>query len=236
MFPPTRWTLVEEVRRGGAGGERALNELCGIYWYPVYAYARWSGEVPADAEDITQGFFARLLERGDFLAADGGKGRLRSFLLTSLKNFSFSEHRRKTALKRGGGAVIIPIDVDAAEGRFAEQPADERADPAQLFERQWAASLLDEAFDRLRDEYIHSGRQALYETLSPHLAGRQDKADRYAELGEALAMSTGAVQVAIHRMRKRYRRHLEAAVAETLEDPAELEAELRHVLQAIASN
>jgi RNA polymerase sigma-70 factor (ECF subfamily) len=225
--------LVEEVRGGGEGAERALEELCGIYWFPVYAYARWGGASPEDAEDLTQGFFARLLERRDLEAADSGKGRLRSYLLGSLKNFSVSEHRKRNALKRGGGVVTVPIDVGVAEERLAAEPVD-GTDPAQLFEQQWAANLLDQAFARLESDYARSGKGKLYELLSPYLAGRQTKGDRYAAAGEELGMSAGAVQVAIHRMRKRYRDHLGEVVGETLEDPAELEDEMRHILRVVA--
>lgn len=232
-FPATRWTLVDEVRSGGDTGARALEELCGMYWYPVYVYARRDGASPNDAEDLTQGFFARLLERGDLAAVDAAKGKLRSYLLRALKNFSISEHHREKALKRGGGVVIVPIDAETAEGRFQAEPV-EIEDPASLFERRWALGLLEEAFARTEAEYIKSGRGELFAALSPMMAGRVDRNERYAEIGAQLEMSAGAVQVAVHRLRKRYRGQLEAAVAETVEAPGDVEEELRYVLRVVS--
>jgi RNA polymerase sigma-70 factor (ECF subfamily) len=234
MFPPTRWTLVEDVRRGGEPARRALDELCRIYWYPVYAYARWCGAGPADAEDLTQGFFARLLERDDLGRVEEDRGKLRSFLLRALRNYSASDHRRSTAQKRGGGTVAVSIDVDEAEDRFREEPAD-HDDPSRLFERRWALSLIEEAFARLRREYDEKGNGELFEALSPFLAGRERGSDRYAEVGERLAMSPGAVQVAVHRMRKRYRGHLEAAVAETVARAEDAPEELRYLLRVLGT-
>lgn len=233
-FPATRWTLIERVRSGGNSAARALEELCSMYWYPVYVYARRTGASPSDAEDLTQGFFARLLARGDLAGVETGKGRLRSYLLGSLKNFSISEHHKRNALKRGGGTTIVSIDAARAEERFQEEPA-EIEDPAHLFERRWALTLLEEAFARTRQEYEKSGRGELFATLSPLMAGRVHKSDRYRTLGEQLDLSAGAVQVAVHRLRKRYRGHLEEAVAETVDSTEDAEEELHYVLRILGA-
>ena len=233
-FPHTRWTLVEALRTGGSGSERALGELCSIYWYPVYAFVRRDGAAPADAEDLTQGFFAQLLEKEFLTGADASKGKLRTYLLTALKRYKINEYRKGARQKRGGGAVAVPLDADDAEQRFREEPA-EFDDPEVLFERRWALSLLDEAFDRTEAEYLAAGRADVFAAISPFLAGREATDPRYAEIGSQLEMSAGAVQVAVHRMRKRYRRQLEAAVAETVESAEDVEAELEHVLRVLSS-
>lgn len=232
-FPHTRWTLVGALSGGGAEGERALGELCGMYWYPVYAFLRWSGAPPSDAEDLTQGFFLRLLQNDLLAAADASKGKLRTYLLTALKRFRISEYRKETAQKRGGGQGLIQLDAVAAEERFRFEPR-ELDDPEVLFERRWAHSLLDEALRRLEAEYAQSGKPEIFEVASPFLAGRELGDANYAQLGDELGISAGAVQVAVHRMRKRFRGHFENAVAETVENPDALEDELRHVLQIIA--
>ncbi len=232
-FPPTRWTLVERLADTGDGG-RALDELCSIYWYPVYAFLRRDGTDPAEAEDLTQGFFALLLERDSLSAADAAKGKLRTFLLTALKRFRVSEYRRAASRKRGGRAVHIALDAGDAEGRFLDEPS-EHETPESLFERRWAMSLLDEAFTATEAEYAGAGKAALFEAIHPFLAGRDPHDPRYAEIGGRLGMSEGAVQVAVHRMRKRYRRQLEAAVAATVGVDGDAEGELAHILTILAS-
>lgn len=232
LFPRTRWTLVAEVQAGGSVGERALNELCQLYWYPVYAFVRRRGAPPADAEDLTQAFFAKLLERENFARAEAAKGRLRAFLLSTLKQFRIDQHRRDRAQKRGGGVLPLSIDAARAEERYHREPAD-LEDPECLFERRWALALLEEAFARLETDYRTAGKHDLYLSLRPFLT-LGDHAESYAEIAARLGMTAGAVQVAAHRLRKRYRAALEAVIAETLDDPAETEAELRHILLILA--
>jgi len=232
-FPHTRWTLVDQLNGGGSGGEHALGELCTMYWYPVYAFVRRSGASAPDAEDLTQGFFVRLLEKEVLASADAKKGRLRTYLLAALKRFRITEYRKSVAQKRGGGGAILQLDADAAERRFREEPK-ELEDPESLFERRWALSLLDEALGRLKDEYEQSGKPELFDAISPFLAGRDRDDPRYAELAVELGMTPGAVQVAVHRMRKRYRGHLEEAVAETIECQEDLEDELCYILRLLA--
>lgn len=233
LFPNTRWTLVEEISGGGEAAERALGELCAIYWQPVYAYARGSGLGPEDAEDLTQGFFCQLIGRDSLSKADAARGRLRCYLLHALKHFRIDQHRRGSARKRGGGLPPVPIDAAEAEQRLAGELADHR-DPEKLFERRWALTLLEEAFARLEEEYVRSGNGALYGALRPVLVDGPDPRTTYATLASELGMTEGAVQVAVHRLRKRYRRALESVIAETVEDPDRVEEEMRHVLGALA--
>lgn len=233
LFPRTRWTLVAEVRAGGSDGHRALEELCRLYWYPVYAYVRRSGASPPDAEDLTQGYFAQLIDRENFARADAAKGRLRAFLLSSLKHFRIDQHRRESALKRGGGIAPLSIDAAQAEARYDKEPA-HHEDPESLFERRWALALLEEAFTRLEAEYEAAGKHELYLALRPSLS-QPGQAERHQTLAERLGMTAGAVQVAVHRLRKRYRHALEATIAETLDDPAEADEELTYILRVLAA-
>jgi len=233
VFPNTRWSLVLELGEGGAPAERALEELCAIYWYPVYAYLRSSGAAPADAEDMAQGFFVRLIGREILARADASKGRLRCYLLHALKHFKIDEHRKSMAQKRGGGIPDLRIDADTAEERYVAEPA-HRDDPEAIFERRWALALLGEAFARLESEYSEAGKAELYQVLQPYLAGTPPDGGTHADAAGKLGMSQGAVQVAVHRMRKRYRLALEAAIAETVETEGEVAGELDHVLQILA--
>lgn len=235
LFPNTRWTLVEEIGRGGEAAERAMGELCAIYWPPVYAYARGSGLSPEDAEDLTQGFFFQLIGRESLAKADAARGRLRCYLLHALKHFRIDQHRRNAAHKRGGGLDPIPIDAKDAERRLAGELS-HHDDPERLFERRWALTLLDEAFARLGQEYVRSGNAALYEALRPVLIDGPDPETTYAVLGAELGMTEGAVQVAAHRLRKRFRRTLESVIAETVESPDQVDEELRHVLGALVGS
>lgn len=234
LFPKTRWTLVRELCAGGAPAERALAELCGIYWYPVYAYLRGVGANPADAEDLTQGFFALLVKREMLTRVDAAKGRLRCFILHALKQFKIDEHRKRVAAKRGGGVCNLSIDVELAEDRYRLELAD-GSNPEQVFERRWALDLLSQAFGRLETEYAKSGKADTYRALQPFIAGDQSPGETHAGVGEELGMSAGAVQVAIHRMKKRYRFALEACISETVETKEEVTAELNHILKVLAS-
>ncbi len=229
-FPKTRWTLIEQVREGN---ERALGELCQIYWYPVYAYLRRSGERASDAEDLVQGFFASLLEKGVLGTAESERGKLRTYLLTALKRFRVSEYRKRTSLKRGGGRTDLRFDAAESERLFAQEPIDDQ-DPEALFEQRWALSLLDEALLRTEREYASSGKEKVFAILSPYLAGQSSGDPKYAKLAEQLEISAGGVQVAVHRMRKRFRNHFEAAVTETVESPDEVADEIRHVLKLLS--
>ncbi|MDG2123729.1 MAG: hypothetical protein P8J87_08540 [Verrucomicrobiales bacterium] len=159
-FPNTRWTLVENLSAGGDPAQRALEELCTIYWRPVYAFARGSGLTPEDAEDVTQGFFAQLIRRDSLASISSARGRLRSYLLHSLKHFRIDLHRHQNAQRRGGGTYAISIDTKEAEHALASELAD-HDNPEKIFERRWALALLDEAFARLETGYAKSGNSAL---------------------------------------------------------------------------
>ena len=227
-FATTRWSL---VLAAGAGGSRALAELCRAYWFPLYAFTRRLGHGPHDAEDFTQGFFADLLARDALAGVAAERGRFRSFLLASLKNFLADQRDRARAQKRGGGAPVISFDAVAAEERYALEPAGDGA-PELLFDRAWALAVVERALGRVGDEY--SDQTAVFEALRPLLTGGGAQSS-YAEIGTALGLQEGAVKVAVHRLRKRYAQALRAEIAETLLDPSEAEAELRHLLAVLGA-
>jgi RNA polymerase sigma factor (sigma-70 family) len=232
MFATTRWSLVAAAQDPAAPEARqALAELCAAYWYPVYAYVRRRGHDHHAAQDLTQGFFARLLEKNDLAAADETRGRFRSFLLTACQHFLANEHDRATAQKRGGGQAHVPLDFADADGRYTREPADQTT-PERVFDRQWALGVLDRVLAGLRNEYAESGRIRLFDTLKGSLTGSTETG--YAELADRLGMTEGAVKVAIHRLRQRYRDRLRAAIAETVATPEEVEDEIRDLFTALA--
>ena len=199
----------------------------------MYAFIRRQGAGAEDAEDLTQGFFARLLERGDLLTAEQEKGKLRTFLLAGVKNHMVQDWRHRTAEKRGGSAVALSFDAAAAEGRYALEPAD-HASPDALFDRRWALDTPEEAMHRLEQEYAEAAKSELHAALQPFIADRPQGA-AYDAIGPQFGMSTGAVQVAVHRLRQRFRKSLEAVVAETVGSAADAGEELRHLLTVLAS-
>jgi RNA polymerase sigma factor (sigma-70 family) len=223
-FATTRWSLVAAAK--GPAARQALAELCELYWYPVYAFVRRRGHSPHDAADLTQAFFARLIETAGIAGADPDKGRFRSYLLGAVRHFLANEHDRAVAKKRGGGRVIESLNLSDAERRYAAEPADGRT-PEQLFERRWALTLLDGVLAGLRAEYAASGQAVLFDRLKATLTG---DAGPYADLAAELGMTEGAVKVAAHRLRRRYRDRLRAAIAETADD---VEAEIRDLFTAL---
>jgi len=210
----------------------ALEKLCRTYWPPIYAFVRRQGHSPHDAEDLTQAFFARVLERNYFADADQTRGRFRSFLLGSLKHFLANEWDKARAQKRGGGQHVIPIDATSAETSCGFEPAD-NVTPEKIFERRWALTLLDQVLRRLREEYAADGREKLFEQLKPTLT-EASRTVRYAEIAARLETSEGAVKVAVHRLRQRYRELLRAEIADTVADPGEIEDEIRNLFAALA--
>jgi len=231
-FAPTRWSVV--VAAGGHGTadtHAALTTLCEAYWYPLYAWARRRGRAAADAEDLTQGFFAELLEKGWVEAADPGRGRFRAFLLTAFKRHAGRMRDREAAQKRGGDRVRLSLDFDDGERRYALEPAHETT-AERVYERRWALTLLERVLDGLRREAEEAGKGGPFLALCGFLPGGTD--DRsYAEVAEGLAMTEGAVKVAVHRLRARYRDRLRAEVAETVATPDEVDAELEALLAAL---
>lgn len=230
MFRTTRWSLIAAAGDPAATDSRqALADLCGQYWYPVYAYVRRRGSDRHKAEDLTQAFFARLLESNDLAAADRTRGRFRTFLLTACQHFLANRHDYETAVKRGGGVIPLPIDFGDGEERFTREPADPHTAEAD-FERRWAVTLLDQTLKELRAEYAESGKATLFDGLKGTLTG---DGPAYRDLGERLGLSEGAVKVAVHRLKQRYRDKLRAVIAETVDTPADVDDEIRDLFAAL---
>ncbi len=225
-FPTTQWTLVVAAgNRGSDEARSALVSLCERYWYPLYAYIR-RRSYPADkAQDLTQEFFVRMLEGRYLNRANPEKGRFRAFILTSLKFFLADDADRSRAQKRGGGAVL-PLEISRGEERYEREPVDNQT-PERIFERRWALSMLGRAVEKLRDEFVRHGRPEHFERLKVFLLGQSDAP--YAALAREMNISEGALKVAIHRLRKRYRDLFRQEIADTVADPAEVESELLHV-------
>jgi RNA polymerase sigma-70 factor (ECF subfamily) len=233
-FVTTHWSVVMAAGRADTSRARdALARLCQTYWHPLYAYVRRLGKSPHDAQDLTQEFFARLLAKNYLAGADESRGRFRSFLLASFKHFLANEWEKACAQKRGGGQIPIPIDPAAAETGCHFEPADP-ATAEKIFERRWALTLLDQVLRRLRNEYVATGREKLFEQLKPTLT-EASRTVRYAEIATRLGTTEGAVKVAVHRMRQQYRQVLRAEIAETVAGPAEVEDELRNLFAALAA-
>jgi RNA polymerase sigma factor (sigma-70 family) len=233
-FRTTHWSLIVAARDGESAEARAaLAGLCEAYWYPLYAFIRRQGHSMEDARDLTQEFFALLLEKDYLGAVDREKGKFRSFLLTACKHFLANEYDRAHALKRGGGVAIRSLDSGAAEKRYSQEPAHD-VTPERLFERRWALVLLQNVLARLRQEHEQSGKVKLFEQLKAFLAG-DGPALRYAKAAEALKLSSGAVKVAVHRLRGRYRELVYEEIARTVDNPAMVEAEVRDLFTALES-
>jgi len=231
-FATTQGSLVLAAgQRGSAGAEEALARLCSLYWYPVFAFVRRQGHPADEAQDLTQGFFARLIEKGDLRAADRSRGRFRSFLLTNCQYFLANERDRAFTLKRGGGRVPLSIDVAAAEGRF-EQALAHSETPERLYERQWCLTLLDGVFEALRAEYAATGKEDLFDRLKEFLTAGPD-AGTHADAARELGTSVGAVKVAVHRLRRRYREELRRRVADTVGSDEDMEDEIRYLLETL---
>lgn len=209
----------------------ALEELCRRYWFPVYAYIRRRGNGRAEAEDLTQSFFLRLIERQTLAGIRREGGRFRSFLLTATENFLANDFDRRCAQKRGGGVPTLSLDAQDSEGPYApEEP--EATTPAMLFEKRWAFTLLDLAMERLSRKMSDAGKGDVFAALRGHLLG-DDASPAYAEVGRVLGMSEGAVKVAVHRLRARYGAELREVVAETVTRPEEIDDELRYLIRIV---
>lgn len=232
QFATTHWSVV--LAAGDPASPRsaaALETLCRAYWYPLYAYVRRSGHSPQDAEDLTQQFFCRLLEKNSLGRATRERGRFRSFLLTSLKNFLANEYHRGARLKRGGGQGMLSLDSTAAEDRYLADPMD-TATPEVLYEQRWALTSLENALARLREEYAASGRGPLFDLLKSCAWGERNAAS-YAELATQLDLTEEAVKKAVQRLRLRYRAELRAEIAQTVSTVAEIEEELQHLARLL---
>ena len=210
--------------------QAALEQLCQTYWYPLYAYVRRRGWSPEDAEDATQGFFARLLELSSLAGVRREKGKFRSFLLASLNHYLSDERDRARAQKRGGDRVIS-LEANAAETRFGREPADPST-PEKIFERQWALTLLETVVNRLQREYESAGKGALFMSLRFSIMGEKSEMS-YRELAAETGLSEEALRVAAHRLRHRYRQLLRQEIAQTVASPGEVEDEIRQLFRAL---
>ena len=232
-FVTTHWSMV--LAAGGSDSpdaRAALEKLCRAYWFPIYAFVRRQGQNPHDAQDLTQEFFTRLLEKNQLAGADHSRGRFRSFLLAALKHFLANEWHKARAQKRGGGQALLPIDAATAESKGGLDPADHLT-AEKIYERRWALTLLEQVLHRLRDEYIRDGREKVFEQLKPTLT-EASRTVAYAEIAVRLGTSEGAVKVAVHRLRRRYREVLRAEIADTVAGPEEVEDEIRNLFAALA--
>ena len=232
QFTTTHWSVVLAAGRGDSpASQQALERLCRTYWYPLYAFVRRQGPGPEEAQDLTQEFFARFLAKDYVGLADPARGRFRTFLLTSLKNFLAEAHRHATRLKRGGGQSVVSWDGMPPEQRYLAEPQHETTAET-LYEQRWALTLLESALARLGAELASAGKERLFTELKDRLWGEPGAAS-YAELAARLDLSEGALKVAVHRLRQRFRELLREEVAQTVANPAEIDAELRHLVQVV---
>jgi RNA polymerase sigma-70 factor (ECF subfamily) len=232
QFTTTHWSAVLEAGRGGsAAASAALEELCRTYWYPLYAYVRRQGHSPVEAEDLTQSFFERLLEKDYVKLADPARGKFRSFLLSALKNSLTNEWVRARREKRGGGCIAVSWDRENAEQRYSMEPVDQMT-PEKIFAKQWAISLLEHVLDRLKQEQVAGGRERLFEEVKGWLWG--DKGTMgYAELAGQLGLTESALKAAVHRLRLRYRELLREEIGRTVATPLEIQEELEGLMAAL---
>ena len=232
QFAPTHWSVVLAAAGGDSpGAAEALSRLCRDYWYPLYAFVRRKGFAPHEAQDLTQDFFARLLEKNLLKAADPARGKFRSFLLGSLQNFLNNEWDRRQAGKRGGQAVILSLDDTTAEDRYRMEPAHELT-PEKIFERRWALTLLETVHAQLKAECLAEGKGAQFEVLQIYLSGEPSDGN-YEESAARLGIKEGAARVAVHRLRKRLGQLLKKEVGRTVADPQDVNEEIGHLLAAL---
>ncbi len=231
-FPTTHWTLVTRVRQGGEMRQAALEELCRLYWYPIYVFLRRRGYAQHDAEDLTQGFFVKLLSDETFDAAQSDKGRLRTFLLCALDRHLADQQRRQGALKRGGGQQVISFEELHAEERYALEPQDRR-DPEWHFTQAWAHLLINGVRGKLRETFAETGREGVFESLLPFLLG-DDAPPSYREVAQKLEASETAVRLLVFRARAKFRELLRDEVARTVHAPEDVPGELEWLKSVLA--
>jgi DNA-directed RNA polymerase specialized sigma24 family protein len=230
-FATTHWSLIIAAGHPSRPDCRdSLAQLCQTYWFPLYAYARRRGVAEDEARDLTQSFFAELLENNTLSVADPQRGRFRGFLLTAFRNFMSNEWDKARAQKRGGGTLPWSLDFSSGESRYALEPV-EQTTAERLFERQWVLSLLDQVLTRLRSEFVQQGRAELFEQLRPFITP-QSAPPTYATICRSSGMTEGAAAVAVHRLRRRYRQLLRDEIAHTVSDPGDVDDEIRSLFQA----
>jgi RNA polymerase sigma factor (sigma-70 family) len=230
-FTTTQWSVVLDAQGQSPSAQEALEKLCRIYWWPLYGFIRRQGYSPEEAQDLTQGFFAMLLERRDLDAVRQEKGRLRSYLLASLKNFLAKAHRRAMTIKRGEGRPLVPLEELLVRERADLEPADALS-ADRIYERRWALTLLEQVLARLGEEYQAAGNSALFEQLKQMLSDEPDRPSQ-AKIAQELSMTENAVKQAFHRLRQRYRLLLREEIAQTVAAPAEVEDELQHFISIL---
>ena len=230
-FTTTHWSVVLEAQGESPAAQEALEKLCRTYWRPIFAFLRRQGLPPEEAEDITQGFFAELLERRSLSAVRKEKGRLRSFLLGGLKYFLANEERRAMAVKRGKGQRPIPLDELRAGERIETEPADPMT-AEMIYERRWALTVLERVLTRLKDEYLAADNAALFDSLKELLPDEPGSPSQ-AAIAARLGMSENAVRQAFYRFRQRYQTLLRDEIANTVATPGDIEDELRHLIAVL---
>jgi RNA polymerase sigma factor (sigma-70 family) len=235
-FITTRWTLVAAAGADSSDphGREALADLCQTYWPPLYAFLRRRGHAPEDAQDLTQGFFARVLERHDVRAADPARGRFRSFLLSALQHYVINEHERETAVKRGGRVQRLSLDFDEVERTYVLEARHDDS-PDRVFNRKWAAISLDRALQRLREECHAAGKGKLADALVPYLTDTGNLPS-YRAVAEQLGLTEGATKVAVHRLRQRFGAILRLEIAETVLAPGDVDDEVRELIRALSAS
>lgn len=231
-FQNTLWSQVFAAGQGdGPGSRQALESLCGLYWFPIYAFLRRWGHGGQDARDLTQGFFAYLLKENLLRKADPDKGRFRSFLLGTLRKFVSNQQAREQAIKRGGGACLVSVDEQTAEGRYAHEPADPELTPEKLFDRRWALEVIAEAMRRLEAEYRRAGLSAEFVLLQPYLVGEASAG--FADLAARMNKTEGTARVVVFRLRNQFRRLVRQVIADTVMDSGQVEGELQALQAAL---
>ena len=234
-FATTRWSVVLTAQdKQSSQCRQAMDGLCRTYWYPLYAFVRRQGCTADEAADFTQGFFARCLERDWLDSVDQNRGRFRNFLLASIKHYVSNERARQRAKKRGGGKHVFSLDMQTAETRYKIEP-ESTTTPEQLFERQWALTLLDTVLKDLQKQYQDEGKEEMFGALKPCLIG-QTATLPYAELAQTFGCTEGAVRVMVHRLKKRYRDLLRRHIADTVAAPEDVEAEMQHLRKILSGS
>jgi RNA polymerase sigma factor (sigma-70 family) len=234
VFATTHWSVV--LAAGSAqspSSASALEQLCRVYWYPLYAFIRRKGHTPHDAQDLTQAFFARLLEKNYVVQADRERGRFRTYLLAALTHFLSDEWNKAQRLKRGGGREIISFDAGSAEDRYRLEPIDQ-LDASKLYERRWVTTLFENVLARLEEEFRESGKKELFNMLKSSLLAEPNESS-YAEIGGRLKLTESTVKQTVHRMRLRYREVFREEIAQTVDGPGEVEDELKHIFAVLSA-
>jgi RNA polymerase sigma-70 factor (ECF subfamily) len=233
-FQETQWTqILHRVQQASPEAPEALERLCQVYWPPLYAYLRRQGHSPQDAQDLTQGFFVRLLAKDRLQKVDRRQGKFRSFLLVCLNNYVHNEHDKAVAEKRGGGRLPVPINVIDAEMQYGPEPAED-PDPSRFFERRWASTLIGQVLDQVERSCAAKGGRELFQALRPFLTGEVERG-AYAQAAATLHKSEGAVQVGVSRLREEFREAMRAEVARTVGGPDEVDDEIRYLLSLFAA-